>query len=67
MSEICFILVGFTALVGACLVLDRAKNLQDVKITIFLTMAVCTILLVAGTILVRRIKYHDSVIFYSLF
>jgi hypothetical protein len=38
MSEICFILVGFTALVGACLVLDRAKNLQDVKITIFLTM-----------------------------
>lgn len=52
MSEICFILVGFTALVGVCLVLDRAKNLQDVKITIFLTMAVCTILLVAGTILV---------------
>ena len=51
MSEICFILAGFTALVGACLVLDRAKNLQDVKIPIFLTMAVCTILLVAGTIL----------------
>ena len=44
MSEICFILAGFTALVGACLVLDRAKNLQDVKIPIFLTMAVCTIL-----------------------
>ena len=51
MSEICFILAGFTALVGACLVLGRAKNLQDVKIPIFLTMAVCTILLVAGTIL----------------
>ena len=51
MSEKCFILAGFTALVGACLVLDRAKNLQDVKIPIFLTMAVCTILLVAGTIL----------------
>lgn len=52
MSEVCFILAGFTALVGACLVLDWAKNLQDVKIPIFLTMAVCTILLVAGTILV---------------
>ena len=51
MSEKCFILAGFTALVGACLVLDRAKNLQDVKIPIFLTMAVCTILLVAGTLL----------------
>ena len=51
MSEICFILAGFTALVGACLVLGRAKNLLDVKIPGFLTMAVCTILLVAGTIL----------------
>ena len=51
MSEICFILAGFTALVGACLVLARAKNLQDVKIPIFLTIGVCTILLVAGTIL----------------
>ena len=51
MSEICFILAGFTVLVGACRVLGRAKNLQDVKIPIFLTMAVCTILLVAGTIL----------------
>ena len=51
MSEICFILAGFTALVGACLLLDRAKNLQDVKIPIFLTMVVCTILLVAGTLL----------------
>ena len=51
MSEICFILAGFTALVGACLVLGRAKNLQDVKIPVFLRMAVCTILLVAGTIL----------------
>ena len=51
MSEICFILAGFTALIGACLVLDRAKNLQDVKITIFLTIGACTILLVAGTIL----------------
>jgi uncharacterized membrane protein len=51
MSEICFILAGFTALVGACLVLDRAKNLQDVKIPIFLTIEVCTILLVAGIIL----------------
>ena len=51
MSEKCFILAGFTALVGACLVLDRAKNLQDVKIPIFLTMVVCTILLVAGTLL----------------
>lgn len=51
MSEICFILAGFTALVGACLVLDRAKNLQNVKIPIFLTIGVCIILLVAGTIL----------------
>lgn len=51
MSEICFIFAGFTALVGACLVLGQAKNLQNVKITIFLTMAVCTILLVAGTLL----------------
>lgn len=51
MSEICFILAGFTALVGACLVLDRAKNLLDVKIPIFLTIGVCTILLVAGIIL----------------
>ena len=25
MSEICFILAGFTALVGACLVLDRKE------------------------------------------
>lgn len=51
MSEICFILAGFTVLVGACLVLGRAKNLQDVKIPIFLTIGVCIILLVAGTIL----------------
>lgn len=51
MSEICFILAGFTVLVGACLVLGRAKNLLDVKIPIFLTIGVCIILLVAGTIL----------------
>lgn len=51
MSEICFILAGFTALVGAFLVLDRARNLQDVKIPIFLTIGVCTILLIAGIIL----------------
>lgn len=45
MSEFCFILVGFTALVGACLVLGRARNHQDVKIPIFPTIGVCTVIL----------------------
>lgn len=45
MSEICFIFAGFTALVGACLVLGRVRNHQDVKIPIFLTIGVCTVIL----------------------
>ena len=65
MSEICFILVGFTALVGACLVLDRAKNLQDVKIWLANHHYLEFSILQVPTLLQVQLLHYKNIFLYS--